>query len=196
MALLDLSFAVKSAAVIPVDHGYHLYSGLCHIIPQLHESDGYGIHPIRGQQTGNRQLQLCSWSRLTVRATAENIPDLLVLSGKQLQIADRLLRVGVPEVHPLVPASALRSRLVTTKNGQDVERFEAEIRRQLNALQISSQAILTIIKRRTTRIRDKEVVGHEVLLEALTAEESLTLQEHGLGGRRHMGCGVFVPLHA
>jgi len=27
----------------------------------------------------------------------------------------------------------------------------------------------------------------------LTAEESLTLQEQGLGGRRRMGCGVFVP---
>jgi CRISPR/Cas system CSM-associated protein Csm4 (group 5 of RAMP superfamily) len=25
----------------------------------------------------------------------------------------------------------------------------------------------------------------------LTAEESIRLQEHGLGGRRKMGCGVF-----
>jgi len=32
-----------------------------------------------------------------------------------------------------------------------------------------------------------------VLIEGLTAEESLTVQEHGLGGRRHMGCGLFVP---
>jgi len=27
----------------------------------------------------------------------------------------------------------------------------------------------------------------------LTAEESIKLQEIGLGGRRHMGCGIFVP---
>jgi CRISPR-associated protein Cas6 len=50
---------------------------------------------------------------------------------------------------------------------------------------------LTLGKRRTLRIKDKEVVGYEVLVEALTAEESLNLQEHGLGGRRHMGCGIF-----
>jgi hypothetical protein len=33
-----------------------------------------------------------------------------------------------------------------------------------------------------------------VIIEGLTAEESLTIQEKGIGGRRHMGCGVFVPL--
>jgi hypothetical protein len=27
----------------------------------------------------------------------------------------------------------------------------------------------------------------------LSAEDSLRLQEVGIGGRRHMGCGVFVP---
>jgi hypothetical protein len=32
------------------------------------------------------------------------------------------------------------------------------------------------------------------VVEGLTAEESLTLQTHGLGGKHHMGCGVFVPL--
>jgi CRISPR-associated protein Cas6 len=49
-------------------------------------------------------------------------------------------------------------------------------------------------KRRTLRIKDKEVVGYEVKLEGLTVAESLNIQEQGLGGRRHMGCGVFVPM--
>jgi CRISPR-associated protein Cas6 len=61
-------------------------------------------------------------------------------------------------------------------------------------LQVSSEAILTLGKRRTLRIREKEVVGHEVVIEGLTSEESLSVQERGLGGRRHMGCGIFVPL--
>jgi hypothetical protein len=32
------------------------------------------------------------------------------------------------------------------------------------------------------------------LVDYLTATESILLQEHGLGGRRHMGCGIFVPM--
>ena len=39
------------------------------------------------------------------------------------------------------------------------------------------------------RIRDKRVVGYAVLATGLTVEESIRLQEHGLGGRRRMGCG-------
>jgi hypothetical protein len=31
------------------------------------------------------------------------------------------------------------------------------------------------------------------MISGLTAAESLLVQEHGLGSRRRMGCGVFVP---
>jgi len=37
-----------------------------------------------------------------------------------------------------------------------------------------------------------EIVGYELIIQGLTAEESITVQEQGLGGKRHMGCGVFV----
>ena len=64
----------------------------------------------------------------------------------------------------------------------------------MTALGVSEQAIFSIGKRRTIRIHEKEVVGYEVILEGLTADESLAIQTIGLGGRRHMGCGVFVAL--
>ncbi len=43
------------------------------------------------------------------------------------------------------------------------------------------------------RIKDKHVVAHTLLVSELTAEETIRLQEEGLGGRRKLGCGVFVP---
>ena len=58
---------------------------------------------------------------------------------------------------------------------------------------MSTRAIVTIGKRRTLRIKDKEVIGYEILIEGLMAEDSLDIQEQGIGGRRHMGCGLFVP---
>lgn len=42
-------------------------------------------------------------------------------------------------------------------------------------------------------LHGKEVVGYELVIEGLTADESVAIQTTGLGGRRHMGCGVFVP---
>ena len=47
----------------------------------------------------------------------------------------------------------------------DAETFAQAVRRQLDAMEISERVILTIGKRRTIKIRDKEVVGFEVILE-------------------------------
>ena len=191
---IDLAFPVFSEAALPVDHGYLLYSSLCRVLPELHEANGIAVHPLRGQQIGNRQMQLTEHSRLVLRTAGDRIPGLIQLAGKQLKVLEGSLRIGIPQVYGLIPATALRSRLVTTKNGTDLERFQTELRRQLEALNVSTEAILTVTNRRTLRIRDKEIVGHEVILEGLTADESLAVQETGLGGRRHMGCGVFNPL--
>lgn len=50
--------------------------------------------------------------------------------------------------------------------------------------------------RRLLRIKDRRMVGYAVQVTGLTAEESIKLQEHGLGGRQKMGCGFFVPMQA
>ena len=194
MNIIDLSFPIFSQSTLPVDHGYVLYSALCHQLPELHQSNGIAVHPIRGQQIGDRQMQLTEHSRLVLRTAAERIPTLIQLAGKQLNVGDKPIRVGVPQVHGLEPVTALRSRLVTTKNGEDLDRFKQEIRRQLATLNVAEEVIVTVKNRRTLRIRDKEIVGHEVIVEGIGTDESLALQENGLGGRRHMGCGVFVPL--
>jgi len=189
---LDLEFPVFSTSAIAVDHGYHLYAGLSKALSTVHSENGIAVHPITGRQIGDRLLQLMPWSTVKVRTPQERIGDLVGLAGKTVTIGHLQVRLGVPKVQGLEPATTLRSRLVTIKGFMDAEPFAQAIRRQLDALKISEKVILTIGKRRTIRIRDKEVVGFEIILEGLTAIESITLQEQGLGGRRHMGCGVFV----
>lgn len=203
---IDLAFSLIGTAPIPADHGYQLYAAISRVLPSVHQSNGIGIHPIRGRQVGDRQMQICDWSKLTIRIAAERISELLPLAGKQLNIAGRSVCVGIPQVYALAPAAALRSRLVTIKPGgkedprpPDESTFLAAARRQLESLGISGEGQLTIPTRdqrpirRTLRIKEKEVVGYEVIVSGLTGEKSIFLQQHGIGGRRHMGCGIFVP---
>lgn len=189
---LDLEFQVFSTSAIAVDHGYYVYAGLSRVLPDLHVANGIAVHPIRGRQIGDRMLQLLPWSSLKIRTPQEHVGVLVALSGKAIIIGDRTVRLGVPKVLMLEPAGSLRSRLVTIKGMLDAQAFGEALRRQLNAEEVGEKVQLTIGKRRTIRIRDKEVVGFEVVLEGLTANESIRIQENGLGGRRHMGCGVFV----
>ncbi len=201
MTTIDLSFPITCNDPIPADHGYFLYGAISRLIPGIHKSNGIAVHPICGRQIGNRKLLLMPFSCLTVRTADAGIGELLTLAGKRILLGESSLRIGTPEVRTLQPAPALRSRLVTIKLkevgddpvGLSEDRFREAIRRQLDALGVSPEAIPTLVKRRTLRIKDKEVVGYEVILEGLTAEESLNIQEVGLGGRRHMGCGVFAP---
>ena len=126
MSKVDLCFSILGGQ-IPADHGYLVYSAVSRFLPAAHpavgqafqpddpQADGYGIHPIRGRQLGGRTLQLTEHSRLVIRTEAEQIARFLPLAGKELRLLDRGLRIGVPQVRSLVPAPALRSRLVTIK---------------------------------------------------------------------------------
>ena len=190
MPLIDLAFRLAGSSV-PVDHGYALYAALSRILPELHAANDIGVQPIRGVYSGNGTLHLADFSRLILRLPDEQIQAYLKLAGKRLAVDDHPLSVGVPEVRTLRPVVRLRARLVTIKGFLQEDEFLAAAKRQLEQLDISGQA--HIGTRRTFRVRDKQVVGFEMGVSQLTAEESLTLQERGLGGRRKMGCGVFVP---
>jgi CRISPR-associated endonuclease/helicase Cas3 len=158
-------------------------------------------------------MQLTEQSQLVLRVPDGEIAPLLKLAGQSLRIGPHSVRVGVPQVRSLIPATVQRSRLVTIKivgtsgNQQTPQLFLESARRGLSKLGLSDQLELIIPtrpgptpesppapKRRTMRVKDVEIVGYELVIAGLTADESLTLQIEGLGGKRHMGCGVFVPV--
>ena len=81
--------------------------------------------------------------------------------------------------------------------------FEADVQRELDRLEIKGTPRLDSSTRRAftgqpirrvLRIKEKVVVGFALRVGELTTAESIRLQKEGLGGRRRMGCGVFVPM--
>jgi CRISPR-associated protein Cas6 len=191
MPYVDLAFRLTGSKV-PVDHGYALYSAISRILPEIHGAKNIGVHPVRGTYSGNGELMLRDSSRLVIRLESERIGEFLKLAGKRVDIDNHILRVGVPEVRLLRPRASLYSRLVTIKGFMESPAFVEAARRQLE--KIGAKAEIQVGERRTFRVKDKQVVGFEVAALELDAEDSLRLQENGLGGRRHMGCGVFVQL--
>jgi len=189
MPYVDLAFKLTGSTV-PVDHGYALYSAISRILPEIHGAKNIGVHPIRGTYSGNGELMLRDSSRLVIRLESERIGEFLKLAGKRLEIDSHTLRVGIPEVRLLRPRTSLYSRLVTIKGFMEPPAFLEASRRQLE--KIGAKAEIQVGERRTFRVKDKQVVGFEVAALELDTEDSLRLQENGLGGRRHMGCGIFV----
>jgi CRISPR-associated protein Cas6 len=48
--------------------------------------------------------------------------------------------------------------------------------------------------RRAFRVGNHTIVGFGLSIHDLSDEGSIVLQERGLGGRRHHGCGFFNPI--
>jgi CRISPR-associated protein Cas6 len=206
--VVDLVFPLRGKS-IPADHGYPLFSALCRVIPWIHSDDMLGVHAINGRIEAPRRLVLTQRSTLRLRLAADRIPDCISLTGQQLDIDDGDITLGFPSLVPLVPSTSGFSRLVTIRGFTEAEPFLDAVRRQLTVLDIEGMASLVPRPatqpreesssggsspwvRRTLRVRDKDIVGFALRVDHLTAEESLRLQEHGLGGRRHFGCGLFL----
>lgn len=208
--VVDLIFNVVGST-IPQDHGYALYAAIARVVPGIHAAPDIGIFPIRGVSSPERQLRVGPTSVLRLRLPAERIPALLPLAGQSLDLDGHAFRVGVPRVVPLIPAPVVTSPLVTIKlakptQGDDFvapDAFLDAARRKLQERRIGGEPQLLVQQlgtrsgqpvRRVVRIKGQTHVGYGMVIEGLTAEESILIQERGLGGRRLMGCGLFLPV--
>lgn len=206
MTAVDLAFPVKGEHV-PCDHGYTLYGALSRAVSALHRAPWLQVHPLGGTPVDLDTLLLGQRAQLRLRLPVERIPDVLGLAGVTLDVAGSLLCLGAPSVHALLPAASLDARLVVIKltnvprraaAGPDraaldtdgcARRYEAELRRQLAALDIGAAAELR--GRRSIAVAGRRIVGYSVRVAGLDAAQSIRLQEAGLGGKHAMGCGVF-----
>lgn len=196
-AVVDVSFPMRGAA-LPLDHGYALFGAVARLVPDLHEQPLWGVHPVLGERTGVDTLRLTFQSRLKVRLPSVRIGALLPLSKAWLEVDGHKINLGFPQIMPLTPSAHLRARLVTIKGFHDeVEPFADALRRQIVAMDDLDQppASIEVVvgPRRVLRVKDKIVVGFPVGLTGLRTAASLRIQERGIGGRRHMGAGIFVP---
>jgi CRISPR-associated endonuclease/helicase Cas3 len=208
MDTIDLLFPVLGTHV-PVDHGYTLYSAISHLLTCLHDgSVPFGFAPITGVHVGGGRLHLDpARSRLRLRLAVGNLPRVLPLAGQRFQIKGDRIRLGIPQVLPLRPAPSLRARMVAikrsrTKQPPPPDLFLDMARRQLHELGIQGNPRVPehVNKegrrepiRRVLRVKGVRIVGYALVVEKLAPDDSMKLQEKGLGGRRRLGCGLFVP---
>jgi CRISPR-associated protein Cas6 len=188
---------------LPTDHAYLLYSALSHGVPEFHANEGgMRFSPINGESHKQGLIRVFSKSRLRVRFDADRIATVLPLAGQKLKVGEHAIRLGAPTVVSLEAASILTAPFVTFKNSDTPERFMEVAREKLNALNVAAEPGIPLAekgaragepRRRIVHIKGMKIVGYPLVVQGLTADESIRLQEQGLGGRTRIGCGFFVP---
>jgi CRISPR-associated protein Cas6 len=200
---VDVCFPVRGDLLTAGCH-YELYGALSRVVPAFHDpGEQVRFATIGGENVGKGLIRLTQTSRLRVRLPADRIGLVLPLSGKELRVGEHPIVLGVPTVQALTPAPALFARLVSFKNSVEPGRFLEVARGRLRELGIAAEPVIPVLvggprdglpQRRVLRIKGRAIVGFSLLVEGLTAEESIRLQEEPLCGRSRLGCGFFLPV--
>ena len=214
MPIIELSFPLGGTP-LPYDHGYLMYRAVAGIVPWVGEPAqiDLAIVPTQGSPHGGF-LHLTSVSRLAFRLNADDVEKLLPLTDQLLIIDAATLRLGQPTEFRLRPVPGLASPFVAVEHYRHSDEVLAWLKAEFLALDV--RAVPTLRRkhghegaspagpgrrsfdcpyaRHHRQIDDNSVVGWEVQVFGLTPEESVRLQERGVGPGRRYGCGVFMPV--
>lgn len=185
---VDLVFAI-SGSRLPADYALALWEALVARLPWLGGEPGVGVHAIRAS-AGEGGLLLSRRARLALRLPLRRQADAMRLTGQALEVGGERLDVGEASLRPLEPYPTLSARFVATGAADALAHQEA-VEAMLGEVGMPQRFICG--RMRTVRCGDTTVTGAEVVLHQLRPEQSLAMQERGLGAERHLGHGLFLP---
>jgi len=212
--IIELSFRLRGTP-LPQDHGNAMYRAVAGIVPWVGEPAqlDLAIVPVQGSPHGGF-IHLTSISRLAFRLNVEDSERLSPLADRTLVVEAATLRVGRPTEYRLRPVPGLASPFVVAEHHRYSDEVLEWLKAEFHALDIRAVPALRLKRvrkgaspvepsrrsfdfpyaRHNRHIGDNPVVGWEVQVFGLTPEESVRLQEHGVGPGRRYGCGVFMPV--
>ncbi len=197
--VIDLSFRIRCQR-LPVDHAWPLGEAIHRHLQWLPGEALAGIHLVHGAESGNgwyrpggaEYLELPRRSRLTLRIPRHRLEDAATLAGARLRIADCDIEVGEPREKPLTASSTVFSRHVRAVPAASEAAFLQSIFDTLADLGVVPSKMLCG-KLHAFRSPDGPVHARSVMIADLRLDESVTLQQHGIGDLRAFGFGMFLP---
>jgi CRISPR-associated protein Cas6 len=199
--VVDLAFRI-GCPTLPLDHAHALSRALLEILPWLEDEEYAGVHLIHGAASGNgwyrpedtasEVLHLSRRIRMRLRVPRHRLEDARALTGRRLDIDGHPLEVGNSEVFLLSSLSTLFSRYVITGAETDERAFLEEAARGLRAIDIDCRKMLGGISH-TLQFPEGPVHTRSLMVADLEPEQSVRLQQIGLGEGRSIGCGLFLP---
>ncbi len=181
--VLDLSFRIR-ARTLPVDHAHALSAALLEALPWLADEPRAGIHLIHVAESGNgwfrpedpdtELLHVSRRTRMSLRLPRERVADARALTGQRLDVAGVFARYVVAEPD---------------------EEETAFLERAAAGLRELGVGVRKLMAGRPHRFRLPEGFLHtrSLMVADLSPEESVRLQQEGLGDGRKLGCGLFLP---
>jgi CRISPR-associated protein Cas6 len=198
--VVDVTFKVACRA-LPLDHAHALSEALLAALPWLREEPQAAVHLIHGAESGNGWLRPedpdallypSRRTRFTLRVPKHRVADARALAGRTLDVGGHAVTLRDPHVRELSPLTTVFSRHVMSEQDEEAAFLEAVARRLREELDIRVRKMVAG-REHTHRFPDREIRTRSLMIDGLRVEESIRLQQRGLGPGRLQGFGIFLP---
>ncbi len=199
--VVDLVFAIQ-CKILPLDHGNALQQAVVESIPWLSDEPQAAIHQIhvaesangwnRPQDPSSELLWPSRRTRLVLRVPQHRVEDCQSLTGRTLDINGHEMTIGPAKEKLLSKLTTIFARYVDTEGSDQDQIFiqgMADILRQRN---IHAKKMMSglLVKHNT---EEGHLLTRKLMLAGLSIEDSVRLQQQGIGDRLLMGIGIFLP---
>lgn len=199
--VIDLSFNIECKS-LPLDHASALSCALISAAPWLETEQYSAIHLIHGAESGNgwmrpdnaenEILHLSRRARFTLRIHRRNITRAKDLIGRDFDIDGHQLRLRDFKQQLLVPQTTIFARYVAAPPELSEDAFLDSLAPQIQRMGITIKKMIEG-RQHAIALGDHTIITRSLMLSDLDKEESIALQQNGLGDKQLFGLGIFLP---
>jgi len=188
---------------LPGDHIYQLTTALIKIMPWLGNDPHIAIHQIFIPASGNGWqrnelstddiVHLSKRTRLKIRLPLKYLEQIELLTDKEIIVDGYTVKFGKIKTAKISASEILVSRFVYIPDTEeDEEEFLSIAYQQLKQKNI---VIKKMLCGKTARFNfnGQMILTRSLMLADLSTDDSITLQNSGIGENYLYGCGVFIP---
>jgi CRISPR-associated protein Cas6 len=131
-------------------------------------------------------------TKMTLRLPQHRLEDAKALTGKTLDIGGYPLTVGRYTTRKLSKLTTIFARYIDTEGSEDETEFLEHMLQLLRDKDIRVKKMLSgrLMKHQT---EEGVLLTRKLMISDLDVQESVLLQEQGLGDKQLMGLGIFLP---
>lgn len=199
--IADLSFKLDCQR-IAIDHAHDLSQALISALPWLADEDQAGVHLIHGASSGSGWqrpeddgegfIHLSRRSRMQLRLPKTRYGDVESLIGQTLEVGEYEVSVGQYQVKPFTSTSTLFARYVALQDNETEDQMLERIAAEMRDMGVNLRKALCGIGH-AFKFPDAVVQTVSLMVADLDPEESVILQQKGVGSGRKHGFGLFIP---
>ena len=197
--VFDLLFKLRGKR-LEIDHAFALAEALqSRLAPETCTRIGvHGVHMAGSGNGWNRPEQadtampLSRRARLVIRLHRDDHDEVVGICNQTLQLGMQQLQIGESSMRKLSSLSSLHARAVRCDREQSEPEFLAQSAAALQQLNIDVERMICG-RSGDIRTADGPLFTRALMIADLSPDESIRLQQQGLGEGRLLGCGLFVP---